>query len=108
MTLCIRRNNVEAVYDDPKSSLVAVHMVDEKEGWVSGGHMTYADFEGRYWHTLDGGMTWTKEAIKGLYMFSFDLVSATAGYSVALTMSKGVQLLKYRTNTTTTTTTLVR
>ena len=92
---------------DPKASLVAVHMVDEKEGWVSGGHMTYDDFEGRYWHTLDGGKTWAKEAIKGLYMFSFDLVSKTAGYSVALTMQSGVQLLKYRTNSTVTTTTLV-
>ena len=85
---------------DSASSLTAVHMFDEKEGWVSGGHMAQLDFEGRYFHTLDGGDTWTKEAIKGLYIFSFDMVSRHSGYSVALTASSGVQLLKYRDNST--------
>ena len=56
-------------------------------------------FEGRFWHSLDGGDTWTKEAIKGLYyIFSFDMTSKESGYSVALTQASGVQLLKYRTN----------
>ena len=85
--------------DDPHSSLVAVRMLDDKEGWVSGGEMSNA-FEGRFWHTLDGGDTWTKEAIPGLYTFSFDMVSRESGYAVALTRSSGVQLLKYRTNQT--------
>ena len=66
---------------------------------MSGGEMSNA-FEGRFWHTLDGGDTWTKEAIKGLYTFSFDMVSRESGYAVALTRSSGVQLLKYRTNKT--------
>ncbi len=91
----------ETMHDtDSASSLTAVHMFDEKEGWVSGGHMAQLDFEGRYFHTLDGGDTWTKEAIKGLYIFSFDMVSRHSGYSVALTASSGVQLLKYRDNST--------
>ena len=51
---------------------------------------------GRFWHTLDGGDTWVLEAIKGLYIFSFDLVSKESGYAVALTAQSGVQLLKYR------------
>jgi hypothetical protein len=51
----------ETMHDpDSHASLVAVRMLDEKEGWVSGGEMTNA-FEGRFWHTLDGGDTWTKE-----------------------------------------------
>ena len=49
---------------------------------------------------LDGGGTWTKEAIKGLYIFSFDMVSRDSGYAVALTQQSGVQLLKYRDNST--------
>ena len=53
-------------------------MLDENEGWVSGGEMSNA-FEGRFWHTLDGGDTWVKEAIKGLYTFSFDMVSDIVG-----------------------------
>ncbi len=87
----------ESMHDtDSACSLVSVRMLSEKEIWVSGGHMTYADFEGRFWHSLDGGKTFTKEAIKGLYIFSFDMTSAASGYSVALTESSGVQLLKYR------------
>merc|ERR1711871_180311 len=89
----------ESMHDpDSASSLVSVHMLSEKEAWVSGGHLVSLDFEGRFWHTLDGGDTWTKEAIKGLYIFSFDMVSAASGYAVALTESSGVQLMKYRHN----------
>jgi len=87
----------ETMHDtDTASSLMASHMIDENEGWVAGGHLAPLDFEGRFWHTLDGGATWTKEAIKGLYIISFDLVSGTAGYSVGLTASSGVQLIGYK------------
>ena len=90
----------ESMHDtDSSSSLVAVHMLDEKEVWVSGGHMGNP-FEGRFWHSLDGGKTFTKEAIAGLYSFSFDMTSKQSGFSVALTQASGVQLLKYRDNTT--------
>ena len=81
---------------DSACSLVSVRMLSEDEVWVSGGHMSYSDFEGRFWHSLDGGKTWKKEAIKGLYIFSFDMTTAASGYAVALTESSGVQLMKYR------------
>ena len=64
--------------DDPHASLVSVRMLDENEGWVSGGEMSSA-FEGRFWHTLDGGDTWNDESIKGLYIFSFDMTSRQSG-----------------------------
>jgi photosystem II stability/assembly factor-like uncharacterized protein len=86
--------------EDKDASLMAVFMIDGKEGWAAGGHMSLAAFEGRYWHTLDGGDTWTKEAIPGLYIMSFDMVSKDSGFSVALTIESGVQLLKYRHNAT--------
>lgn len=55
-------------------------------------------FEGKFLHTLDGGDTWQEEDIKGLYIFSFDLISKESGYAVALTRASGVALLKYRPN----------
>ena len=101
----------ESLHDaDPKSSLMSVKMLSATEAWVSGGHMSRADFEGRFWHTTDGGKTWQKEAIKGLYVISFDLISKSAGFAVALTLQSGVQLLRYRQpgpNTTTTTTDVI-
>jgi len=81
--------------DDPASSLIAVRMLDENEVWVSGGEMKNS-FAGEFWHSLDGGDTWTVESIRGLYIFSFDMVSRQSGYAVALTQASGVSLLKYR------------
>lgn len=87
----------ETMHDtDTASSLMAVHMIDENEAWVAGGHLATLDFEGRYWHTLDGGKTWAKEKIMGLYILSFDMQSAQSGYSVGLTAASGVQLIKYK------------
>jgi photosystem II stability/assembly factor-like uncharacterized protein len=80
---------------DSKCSLTYVAMLSDKEAWVGGGHMAQMDFEGRFWHTTDGGATWTKEAIKGLYIFDLDMTSPTSGYAVALTISSGTSLLKY-------------
>ena len=38
----------ESMHDtDSASSLMYVHMIDEKEGWVAGGHMKQLSFEGR-------------------------------------------------------------
>lgn len=89
----------ETMHDtDSASSLMAVHMISDKEVWVSGGHMDQADFEGRFWHSTDGGMTWVKEAIPDLYIISFDMISADSGFAVALTLQSGVELLKYDAN----------
>lgn len=81
---------------DPHSSLMYARMLSPTEGWVTGGHMSRSAFEGRFWHTTDGGDTWRKEAIPGLYVISADLVSPSAGYAVALTLQSGLQLLRYR------------
>lgn len=80
---------------DSASSLMAVSFLSDTEVWSSGGHMTQADFEGRFFHSLDGGDTWVKEAIPDLYIIAFDMQTATSGYSVALTIQSGVELLKY-------------
>jgi hypothetical protein len=83
--------------DDPKSSLMAVSMISEKEVWVAGGHPSTPNFEGRFWHSLDGGDTWTKEAFPGTYIVSLDMHGAQNGYAVALTDTNpaGLKLFKY-------------
>lgn len=80
---------------DAACSLTYVAMISETEAWVGGGHMAQFDFEGRFWHTTDGGKSWTKEAIKGVYIFDLDMQSASSGYAVALTQQSGVALFKY-------------
>eukprot|EP00462_Mataza_sp_D1_P024173 CAMPEP_0175144230 /NCGR_PEP_ID=MMETSP0087-20121206/13995_1 /TAXON_ID=136419 /ORGANISM="Unknown Unknown, Strain D1" /LENGTH=498 /DNA_ID=CAMNT_0016428633 /DNA_START=47 /DNA_END=1543 /DNA_ORIENTATION=+ len=87
--------NVTNQDSDPACSLTDAVFVSDQEAWVTGGHLTSLDFEGRFWHTTDGGSTWTKEAVKGLYIFDIDMQSAKSGYSVALTIQSGTTLLKY-------------
>jgi len=82
---------------DPHSSLFAVKMLSETEVWAAGGHPTPgSDFEGRFWHSLDGGLTWAKTAFPGTYIVSMDM-QAKSGYAVALTDSNpaGLKLFKY-------------
>lgn len=81
---------------DPKCSLTYVAMLSETEAWVGGGHLSALDFEGRFWRTLDGGKSFTKEVVKGLYIFDLDMTSPTSGYAVGIDASgNGVELLKY-------------
>ena len=54
------------------------------------------NFEGCYWHTLDGGDTWTKEAIPGITVLSLDMTSASSGYSAAMDLHTKTVLMKYR------------
>ena len=84
---------------DPHSSLFAVRMLSEDEVWVAGGHPS-GKFEGRFWHSLDGGNTWKKTAFPGTYIVSLDMQSASGvGYAVALTSQNpaGLKLFKYQT-----------
>ena len=88
----------ETLHDnDPHSSLFAVRMVSEDEVWAVGGHPS-GKFEGRFWHSLDGGATWKKTAFPGYYVVSLDMVSPSQGYAVAWTSGSpaGVNLFRYQ------------
>ena len=83
--------------NDPHSSLMDVKMLSDTEAWAAGGHPESGDFEGRFFHSLDGGNTWTKESIKGMYIVSLDMLTTKSGYAVSLTQSQpaGIKLFKY-------------
>eukprot|EP00943_MAST-04B_sp_MAST-4B-sp1_P008986 g8986.t1 len=83
--------------NDPHSSLMDVKMVSDTEAWAAGGHPETGSFEGRFFHSLDGGNTWTKETFKGMYIVSLDMLSSKSGYAVALTQEQpaGIKLFKY-------------
>ena len=90
---------IETLKDTERAcSLVAVRMLDEKEGWVSGGNLGGgpSGFEGRFWHTQDGGDTWVKEAAAGQYIVSFDLVGPSSGHAVALDRATECHLWEYK------------
>ena len=109
----------ETMHDtDPACSLVNVRMLNETEGWITGtgtaasantnagtgagagseqgqGRRGGGGVEGRFWHTTDGGKTWSKEAINGLSIQGL-WMEGDKGFAVAVTEEDGVLLLKYR------------
>lgn len=52
---------------------------------------------------MDGGKTFELEFIKGLYIIDIDMIDATHGHAIGLTISSGLELVKYKSNTTITT-----
>ena len=66
-------------------------------GSLTGGHLSHTGFEGRWWHSLDGGDTWTKEAVPGLNIISMDMLDdGKTGFCVAMTAEGGVELIRYK------------
>lgn len=64
-------------------SLGAVRMLSTTEIWVGGGQMTPKNVVGSYYHTTDGGETWTMTEFGGMVMdFSF---RGGIGYSAYMT-----------------------
>jgi photosystem II stability/assembly factor-like uncharacterized protein len=58
------------------ATLMGARMVSDTEGWAAGGLGSSFSFEGRFYHTTDGGSTWTKEALKGMLAMGIDCFDA--------------------------------
>ena len=58
------------------ATLMGARMVSETEGWAAGGFGSTFSFEGRFFHTTDGGSTWTKESLKGMLAMGIDCSDA--------------------------------
>jgi hypothetical protein len=68
-------------------SLIAAKTVGPAEYWVAGGGQEgRGALTGYYYHTLDGGATWTLSTLPG-YVMDLSFASATNGYSAFITNS---------------------
>jgi photosystem II stability/assembly factor-like uncharacterized protein len=55
------------------SGLFGARMVSATEGWAAGGGASSTGMmEGRFWHTMDGGKTWSKEPLAGCMAMGID------------------------------------
>ena len=69
--------------------------VSSDELWVAGGLLkNQLSFEGRFWHSIDGAKTWTKEVHQGLYIVDLE-IEKTFGYAIGIGAQNGATLLKY-------------
>merc|ERR1711865_568855 len=57
---------------DEEHCIAVARMTSATEGWAAGGLGSTLSFEGRFWHTMDAGNTWTKEPLKGMLAMGID------------------------------------
>jgi hypothetical protein len=71
----------EVMYNaNPDYSLIAMDMINEKEGWAGGGELNPVQFYAHFWHTLDGGDTWQLERLAFNYVTDFSFVGQPPNY----------------------------
>eukprot|EP00500_Bicosoecida_sp_ms1_P010911 CAMPEP_0203819614 /NCGR_PEP_ID=MMETSP0115-20131106/36750_1 /ASSEMBLY_ACC=CAM_ASM_000227 /TAXON_ID=33651 /ORGANISM="Bicosoecid sp, Strain ms1" /LENGTH=379 /DNA_ID=CAMNT_0050728603 /DNA_START=5 /DNA_END=1144 /DNA_ORIENTATION=- len=65
-------------------SLMGVRFASATEVWAVGGELD-SNFEGAFFHSTDGGATFTNEPVKGIYATSISMASATKGFVTTMT-----------------------
>ncbi len=81
---------------EPDGSLIAVHMVNESEGWAAGASIIKFGFKALFLHTVDGGATWEKlDTDLKHYIFNIDSVDPDHLWAVSYG-SGGCSVLQYQ------------
>lgn len=87
------------MYDpNPTLSLFDINMLNEKEGWATGGELS-SNFMGHFYKTNDGGQTWEDNAVQGVYGNNLAFVPTSnggyVGYATAFTAESSSSILRY-------------
>jgi hypothetical protein len=67
----------------PANSLMAMDAVSATEYWAGGGEMD-RNFMGVFYHTTDGGNTWTNQTIHNIYVDDIDYADSTHAWASTL------------------------
>lgn len=88
---------VTRTYFNPSSTLsvLAVDMVSETEVWAAGGNLD-TDFLGYFWHSLDGGKTWSNQTVAGVYGNAMSFPNSSRGYATAFNFESNSAFLTYQ------------
>jgi len=81
---------VQLYNKNPAYSLMAIAMISDTEGWAAGGELD-AKFQGQFWHTTDGGKTWTDSEIFSIYGNDLSFVvgpQGVKGFATAFTLEQ--------------------
>lgn len=77
------------------ATLMGARMTSETEGWAAGGLGSNFKFEGAFFHTTDGGYTWTNEGLDGFLAMGIDCSDASNCYAPGITLSRQGTLASY-------------
>jgi len=64
-------------------SIMAVRYVAEGEIWAAGGNLDSTNFMGFFWHSTDGGQTWTYDSVAGVYANTMAFVDTEHAFATA-------------------------
>ena len=82
---------------DAGGGAMGCKMVNEKEGWIAGGGANKIGLmEGRFFHTMDGGMTWEKEIVDGIISLGLDCGDADNCVATAVTNTQQATVAYYK------------
>lgn len=76
------------------NSLMAARYASTTEAWAAGGTMD-SSFNGAFFHSTDGGATYTNEVKQGVYGTSLAFPSTSVGYATAITQMQQSTVCKY-------------
>jgi len=81
-------------------SLMDISMLNTTEGWATGGMLSEREFEGHFWHTVDGGKSWSLQQVQGVYgnalSLAFNEDDTYVGWATAFTRSGQSSTLIYK------------
>jgi len=77
------------------AGLMGARMTSATEGWAAGGLGSTLSFEGRFWHTMDAGNTWTKEPLKGMLAMGIDCSDAGHCFAPGITVDRQGTVASY-------------
>jgi photosystem II stability/assembly factor-like uncharacterized protein len=77
------------------AGLMGARMTSATEGWAAGGLGSSLSFEGRFWHTMDAGNTWTKEPLKGMLAMGLDCSDAGHCFAPGITVDRQGTVARY-------------
>lgn len=76
------------------NSIMAARFVSAKEAWAAGGEFD-SNFAGHFWHSTDGGDTWTLQKTPGVYATSLSFISADSGFATCILEDQQSGLAEY-------------
>jgi len=79
---------------DADFSVMAIQAISAQEYWAAGGDMG-TSFTGYFWHTTDGGTTWTSQTIPGVYGNAMSFPSANVGFATGFDVFETSVFMKY-------------
>lgn len=87
----------EKLVKEGSASLMALHMIDDMEGWAAGAVFGFG-IHGLFLHTVDGGETWFQDPAEdapSVYLLNIDATDSNNAWAVGMMMSGSCLVLKY-------------